>query len=84
LPCDGAYGPALTATVLGQSTGRQVYKVDLSTVVSKYIGDTEKNLASLSTKLRLSIEIIFSQPSSVEQNPAHLPHAPLRPPATAL
>src|SRR5207237_3855098 len=37
----------LTATVLGKVTERQVYKVDLSSVVSKYIGETEKNLASL-------------------------------------
>jgi AAA+ superfamily predicted ATPase len=40
-------GKTLTATVLGRATGRQVYKVDLSTVVSKYIGETEKNLAGL-------------------------------------
>jgi SpoVK/Ycf46/Vps4 family AAA+-type ATPase len=38
-------GKTLTATVLGKATGRQVYKVDLSMVVSKYIGETEKNLA---------------------------------------
>ena len=40
-------GKTLTATVLGKATGRQVYKVDLSPVVSKYIGETEKNLAGL-------------------------------------
>jgi len=40
-------GKTLTATVLGKATGRQVYKVDLSMVVSKYIGETEKNLAGL-------------------------------------
>ena len=37
-------GKTLTACLLGKSTGRDVYKVDLSLVVSKYIGETEKNL----------------------------------------
>lgn len=37
-------GKTLTAGLLGQSTGRDVYKIDLSMVVSKYIGETEKNL----------------------------------------
>lgn len=44
------YGPSgtgktLAATLLGQSTQRSVYRIDLSAVVSKYIGETEKNLA---------------------------------------
>ncbi len=38
-------GKTMTACLLGRSTGREVYKVDLSLVVSKYIGETEKNLA---------------------------------------
>src|SRR5271165_7471285 len=38
-------GKTMTACLLGKSTGRDVYKVDLSLVVSKYIGETEKNLA---------------------------------------
>ena len=38
-------GKTMTATLLGQATGREVYKVDLSLVVSKYIGETEKNLS---------------------------------------
>jgi AAA+ superfamily predicted ATPase len=40
-------GKTMTACLLGKSTGRDVYKVDLSLVVSKYIGETEKNLAQL-------------------------------------
>lgn len=40
-------GKTLTAVLIGKSTGYDVYKVDLSTVVSKYIGETEKNLARL-------------------------------------
>lgn len=38
-------GKTLTACLLGQSNGHRVYRVDLSMVVSKYIGETEKNLA---------------------------------------
>lgn len=37
-------GKSLTAGLLGHSTGLDVYKIDLSMVVSKYIGETEKNL----------------------------------------
>lgn len=38
-------GKTMTACLLGKSTGRDVYRIDLSLVVSKYIGETEKNLA---------------------------------------
>ena len=38
-------GKTVTATLLGQATGREVYRIDMSLVVSKYIGETEKNLA---------------------------------------
>ncbi len=37
----------MIATFLGKSTRRDIYRVDLSTVVSKYIGETENNLAAL-------------------------------------
>ncbi len=40
-------GKTMTACLLGKSTEREVYKVDLSLVVSKYIGETEKNLAKV-------------------------------------
>ncbi|MGZ4968094.1 MAG: ATP-binding protein [Methylobacter sp.] len=40
-------GKTMTACILGKTTGRDVYKVDLSQVVSKYIGETEKNLAKV-------------------------------------
>lgn len=38
-------GKTLTASMLGKETGKLVYRVDLSMMVSKYIGETEKNLA---------------------------------------
>jgi hypothetical protein len=40
-------GKTLTATLLGQAIGADVYRIDLSMVVSKYIGETEKNLAGV-------------------------------------
>jgi len=40
-------GKTLTATLLGKSAGLEVYRIDLSMVVSKYIGETEKNLAGV-------------------------------------
>ncbi len=40
-------GKTMTACLLGKSTGRDVYKIDLSLVISKYIGETEKNLAKV-------------------------------------
>lgn len=38
-------GKTLTASLLGKDTGLDVYRIDLSKIVSKYIGETEKNLA---------------------------------------
>ncbi|BDD06440.1 ATP-binding protein [Aureibacter tunicatorum] len=43
------YGPSgtgktLAATLIGKLTGLEVYRIDLSKLVSKYIGETEKNL----------------------------------------
>lgn len=43
------YGPSgtgktLTAALLGKELEQPVYRIDLSTVVTKYIGETEKNL----------------------------------------
>lgn len=40
-------GKTLTATLIGASVSMDVYRIDLSMVVSKYIGETEKNLANV-------------------------------------
>jgi hypothetical protein len=37
-------GKTLTASLLGKISNKDVYKIDLSMIVSKYIGETEKNL----------------------------------------
>ena len=40
-------GKSMTAALLGKATNMPVYRIDLSLVVSKYIGETEKNLAKV-------------------------------------
>ena len=52
-------GKTLTASLLGKTTGLDVYRVDLSLVVSKYIGETEKNLASVFDQAERNDWILF-------------------------
>ncbi|MBE3024378.1 ATP-binding protein [Janthinobacterium sp. BJB1] len=52
-------GKTLTATLLGQSAGVDVYRIDLSMLVSKYIGETEKNLASVFDQAQNKNWILF-------------------------
>ena len=40
-------GKTLTASLLGKKNEMDVYRIDLSMLVSKYIGETEKNLANV-------------------------------------
>lgn len=52
-------GKTLTATLLGASMGYDVYRIDLSMVVSKYIGETEKNLANVFDQAKHRRWILF-------------------------
>lgn len=52
-------GKTLTAALLGKSTGLDVYRVDLSMVVSKWVGETEKNLARVFDQAELNDWILF-------------------------
>lgn len=52
-------GKTLTASLLGKKHLREVYRIDLSLVVSKYIGETEKNLARIFDKARDKSWILF-------------------------
>ena len=52
-------GKTLTATLLGKQTGKDVFRIDLSRVISKYIGETEKNLARLFDKAENKQWILF-------------------------
>ena len=58
------YGPSgtgktLTVGLLGKEVGKQVYKIDLSMVLSKYIGETEKNLEQIFAKAEDKGWILF-------------------------
>lgn len=58
------YGPSgtgktLTATLIGKKTGKEVFRIDLASVVSKYIGETEKNLERVFSKLDSTNAILF-------------------------
>jgi hypothetical protein len=52
-------GKTLTATLLGKHTDKDVFRIDLSRVVSKYIGETEKNLSRLFDKAENKNWILF-------------------------
>ncbi len=52
-------GKTLTAMLMGKYTKRAVYRIDLSMVVSKYIGETEKNLGVLFNKAANKDWILF-------------------------
>ena len=52
-------GKTLTAGLLGKELSRDVYKIDLSAVVSKDIGETEKNLELLFARAEEKGWILF-------------------------
>ena len=52
-------GKSLTAALIGKSAGREVFRIDLSQVISKYIGETEKNLAGVFDRASNSRWILF-------------------------
>lgn len=52
-------GKTLTATLLGKQTSKEVFRIDLSRIISKYIGETEKNLSRLFDKADSKNWILF-------------------------
>ena len=52
-------GKTLTATLIGKEFHRDVYRVDLSQIVSKYIGETEKNLNRIFDRAQNKDWILF-------------------------
>ena len=52
-------GKTMTAKLLGKYTQKPVFRIDLSRVVSKFIGETEKNLANLFDKAQNKDWILF-------------------------
>jgi AAA+ superfamily predicted ATPase len=58
------YGPSgtgktLTAALIGNEFEKEVYRIDLSQVVSKYIGETEKNLETVFRRAESKNWILF-------------------------
>ncbi len=52
-------GKTMAAQVVAGELGIEMYKVDLSQIVSKYIGETEKNLSDLFNEAKKSNVILF-------------------------
>jgi ATP-dependent 26S proteasome regulatory subunit len=52
-------GKTMAAEVMANELGLDLYKIDLSTVVSKYIGETEKNLERIFGEAQSSNAILF-------------------------
>lgn len=52
-------GKTMSAEVVARELGLELYKIDLSGVVSKYIGETEKNLEQIFTEAQNSNAILF-------------------------
>jgi len=52
-------GKTMTASVIARELGLDLYKIDLSGVVSKYIGETEKNLDRIFRAAQSSNAILF-------------------------
>jgi SpoVK/Ycf46/Vps4 family AAA+-type ATPase len=49
----------MAAEILAGSLGLELYKIDLSSLVSKYIGETEKNLARVFAEAETANTILF-------------------------
>lgn len=52
-------GKTMAADIIAGELGLDLYKIDLSTVVSKYIGETEKNLSRIFDEAETSNAILF-------------------------
>ena len=52
-------GKTLTAALLGKQFGKDVYRIDLSQIVSKFIGETEKNLEGVFKRAETRNWILF-------------------------
>jgi hypothetical protein len=52
-------GKTMAAEVIARELGLDLYKIDLSTIVSKYIGETEKNLEKIFSEAQSSNAILF-------------------------
>ena len=52
-------GKTMAASIIGRGLGLDVYQIDLASVVSKYIGETEKNLSRIFAEAQDSNAVLF-------------------------
>jgi SpoVK/Ycf46/Vps4 family AAA+-type ATPase len=52
-------GKTMAASVLSRSLGLELYKIDLSSIVSKYVGETEQNLRRIFDEAEHSSAVLF-------------------------
>jgi SpoVK/Ycf46/Vps4 family AAA+-type ATPase len=52
-------GKTMAAEIIAGELGQDLYKIDLSSVVSKYIGETEKNLSRIFSEAESANAILF-------------------------
>ena len=52
-------GKTIAASMIGDASGKDVYRIDLSTVISKYIGETEKNVERIFNEAEHKNWILF-------------------------
>ncbi|MBP5606266.1 MAG: ATP-binding protein, partial [Ruminiclostridium sp.] len=58
-------GKTMGAQIIASQLGLDIYKVDLANVVSKYIGETEKNLGEIFEKARKRRVVLFIDEADV-------------------
>ncbi|MCR9145072.1 MAG: ATP-binding protein [bacterium] len=52
-------GKTMAASVVATELGLEIYRIDLSSIVSKYIGETEKNLSRIFHEAETSNAVLF-------------------------
>jgi SpoVK/Ycf46/Vps4 family AAA+-type ATPase len=59
-------GKTMMAALMAKTLGREIYKVDLSRVVSKWVGETEKNLGKVFDEAeRAQVILLFDEADSL-------------------
>ncbi len=58
-------GKTMASEIIAREVGLDIYKIDLSNVVSKYIGETEKNLSRIFKEAETSNAILFFDEADV-------------------
>lgn len=69
-------GKTMVASLIAASLGQDLYRVDLSRVVSKWVGETEKNLARIFDEAqRAQVILLFDEADSLFSQRTHIESA---------